>query len=398
MFLRLQNVVIAASLLVFALIGWRVNVYFFDTKTPNLSVSGISNNNYYRGDIACCIESTKSGSLSVWLDGQPLTIAYEGIRRNREYPFIIPTQTLTNGKHALKIELTDNSYNKNKVSYESCFFVDNAPLQATFIQNENEFRVLQGRTLHIQFQANKEIESAVVRALSGTYPCFQEAKNSTIYEAFIPVSCEENPTEFLFTVEINDRVGNTVNLENKFSVVLCPFKKQAISVSSQKFEEEKEKGAEQQKLEVALADLVTKSPQEKLWRGTFCMPVDQGRISCEFGTTRITQEKGRYVHRAIDLASKPHDVVWATQSGTVILKDRFASSGNTIVLDHGCGIFSLFFHLDKFADLEVGQKVAQGNPVGTVGMTGYATGPHLHWEMRINNIPVDPVQWTRQTF
>ena len=91
----------------------------------------------------------------------------------------------------------------------------------------------------------------------------------------------------------------------------------------------------------------------------------------------------------------PRSVVWAPQDGIVVMKDRFAPSGNTVIVDHGLGILSLFYHLEDFADIEVGQKVAQGNPLGTIGKTGFATGYHLHWEMRINNTPVDPLQWVK---
>lgn len=398
MILRFGKTIITVSLIILLTIGWYLYSYFFDKQLPLLAVSGITNESCYRGDIACGVSCTKSGTLSVWLDGQPLANCYEGIRRNHEYPFTIPTQTLTNGKHTLKIELTDNSYHKNKINHEYVFNVDNVPLQAAFVQNESDFRVLQGRTLHIQFQVNKEIEGAAVKTLSKTFKCYPEANNSPIYEAFIPITCEETPNEYLFNIEITDRVGNTLNLENKFYVVMCPFKKQVLHVSSEKVQEEKEKGVSQQDLDTALAQITANSPQEKLWRGSFCMPIDQGRISCDFGTIRTTQEKGRYMHKAIDLASKPKDVVWAPQAGVVALKGRYASSGNTVILDHGCGIISLYFHLDNFANIEVGQKLAQGNPLGTIGMTGYATGYHLHWEMRVDNIPVDPIQWTRQTF
>jgi murein DD-endopeptidase MepM/ murein hydrolase activator NlpD len=58
----------------------------------------------------------------------------------------------------------------------------------------------------------------------------------------------------------------------------------------------------------------------------------------------------------------------------------------------------MFFHLEDFANINVGDKVAMGRPVGTLGKTGHATGYHLHWEMRINNIPIDPMQWTREIF
>ncbi|MFC1845664.1 M23 family metallopeptidase, partial [Candidatus Dependentiae bacterium] len=80
------------------------------------------------------------------------------------------------------------------------------------------------------------------------------------------------------------------------------------------------------------------------------------------------------------------------------IKDRFVHSGNTVVVDHGWGILSMYFHLDDFANIEVGKKLAQGNPVGTIGQTGYAKGYHLHWELRVKNTAVDPMQWTKQSF
>lgn len=398
MLMRLRLLVIFGVISIFGLIGLKGYNYFFDTQMPHVTLSGIKENSYCCGDVVCSIASDKSGQISLWLDDQPLTRAYEGIKRNHEYPFTIPTQTLSNGKHILKAELTDSSYHKNRVSTLCTFYVDNLPLQAAFVQSESDYKVLQGRTLHIQFQINKEIESAHVYALANKYQCFPETKNSMIYECYIPITVEENPNEYLFSVEIADHVGNNVTLDNKFQVVMFPFKKQTLQVSAEKLQEEREKGTDQQILEQALAAITNDSPKEKLWNGAFCMPIDNGRVTCEYGTIRITQEKGRYIHKALDLINMPKSVVWATQHGVVVHKGRYVSSGNTIVIDHGWGVLSLFFHLDNIADLNIGTKIAKGNPVGTIGKTGYATGYHLHWEMRVNNVPVDPMQWTKQNF
>ena len=121
-------------------------------------------------------------------------------------------------------------------------------------------------------------------------------------------------------------------------------------------------------------------------------------ITCDYGVKRVTQEKGCYTHKALDLIGAPRTVVWAPQNGVVVIKKRFAASGKTVVIDHGYGVFSLLFHLEDFADIKEGDKIKRGNPAGTLGMTGYATGYHLHWEMRINNIHVDPMQWAKDDF
>jgi len=395
MIFKLKNGVILIVALLVGWFGWGVYNYFFDLKKPEIILSGLDAEHYYGGDIACSLASNKRGEVSVWLDGKPLINRF---KVSQEQLFTIPSKTVTNGKHQLKADFVEGTYRKNRVILERDFFVDNVPLQAALVKSETDYKVFQGRTLHIQFQVNKPIDQAVVSALSNKYACFPESKESLVYETFIPVTCEENPNEYLFALDILDKVGNNLRLENKFQVVQYPFKKQTLQVSDEKIKEEYER-ATGENMEQAIEKLVQQSPREKLWRGAFCLPCEVQRITCEFGTIRTTQQKGRYVHKGLDIINLPKSVVWAPQDGFVALKERYGMTGNTVVIDHGWGVFSLFFHLDDFAkNLQVGAKIAKGNPLGTIGKTGYATGYHLHWEMRVNNSGVDPIQWTKEPF
>ena len=376
-------------------VGWYAYAYFFDTTVPAIVIEGVEENCYYSGDMQCCVKSDKKGCISLWLDNQPLVTQFKIKAEQDGHTFSVPTKALSNGKHMLKVDFTDSTYNKNKMIFDREFYVDNQLLQAVLVKSGSAHKVFQGRTLHIQFQVNKEINKAFVHALSSRYECFPEIKNSHVYECFIPIECEEQPNEYLFTVDIEDKVGNTLRLDNKFQVVVYPFKKEVLTVTQSKVQEEKSLGRDGKDLEVEIVQLLPQSPREKLWRGSFCAPIEIERVTCDYGTIRTTQHKGRYAHKAVDVINAPRSVVWAPQDGIVVLKDRFAPSGNTVIIDHGLGIFSLFYHLDSFADIEVGQKINQGNPIGTIGKTGFATGYHLHWEMRINNIPVDPLQWIK---
>jgi Membrane proteins related to metalloendopeptidases len=395
MIMRMRYIVIGLSLLVVSWIGSKTYTYFFDSSMPALQLLNLEDNKYYSGDMQCAIASTKSGDVSIWLDDQSLVNQCRLSASSYGHQFTIPTKTISNGKHTLRANLTDHTYTKNSVSLERSFYVDNVSLQAALIKSDADFKVLQGRTLHVQFQVNKEIKDAKFTALSNTYVCFPESKNSSIYEAYIPISCEENPNEYLFSIDIVDHVGNAMKLDNKFQVVMFPFKKQNLTISQEKIKHEEEIGINNIQFEERIARLTESSPKEKLWKGTFCAPVEIQRISCDFGTVRTTQHKGRYAHKALDVTNAPKSVVWATQDGIVVMKERFAGSGHTVIIDHGMGILSMFFHLEDYAKIEVGQKVAKGNPVGYIGKTGYATGYHLHWEMRVNNMPVDPMQWTK---
>ena len=158
MLYRFRYAVMLLASLILAWSGYKIYTYFFDSAVPLVTMTGIDVDGTYAGDISCKVASNKKGDLSVWLDGQPLISSYRLSVKEHEHPFIIPSKTISNGKHAIKIELIDRSYAKNKVIIEKNFFVDNVPLQAAFVRSEADYKVFQGRTLHLQFQANKELK------------------------------------------------------------------------------------------------------------------------------------------------------------------------------------------------------------------------------------------------
>lgn len=394
MFFRLRYFLFCALLAGGALSGWRSYRYFFDITKPEIILKGVESDGWYAGDIHCLLDSSKRGEVSLWLDDQPILTGFRITAHEDGYPFTIPTQTVSNGVHRLRLRMVDRTYHRNSTQLEYEFYVDNVPLQVSLLKKEDEYKVFQGQTLHVQFQVNKAIKDARITVLSQQYSCFPEAKHSSIYEAFIPIACEENPNEYPFSIEVKDRVGNSSCIDTKFQLAAYPFKKQTLQISEEKIKEEQELGKDSKLFNELVAQLTTASPQKKLWKGAFVTPIEIQRVSTEFGTVRTTQHKGRYAHKALDVINTPKSVVWSTQDGTVVLKDRFAFSGNTVVIDHGMGVLSLFFHLDDFANIQVGEKIAKGEPIGKIGKTGYVDGYHLHWEMRVDNIPVDPMQWT----
>ncbi len=379
--------------------GWTTYNYFFDTTYPVVHLVGIEHDKHYAGEAQCTVmgsDGYRVADISVMLDDKPLVKNYRINRSSFEHAFPVPISSLPQGKHTLAVEVVDGSWNRQKTEKRVVFNVDNTPLQVAFVKSEGEFKVFQGRTLHIQFQTNKPIEHAYVKALSQSYYCVPEMPNATVYECYIPIKTDETPNEYSFTVEITDKVGNTRVLEGKFHIVLYPFKKQTLAVNSEKMKKEHELGLNDKDLQVTLAQAAENSPHEKLWQGVFYVPCDMKGISTDFGTLRTSRERGKYAHNAVDFLATPRSAVWATQDGIVIVKERYIHSGNTIVIDHGYGLLSLYYHLEDFAsDVKVGDRVKKGNLIGTVGMTGYASGYHLHWEIRLNNIPVDPMEWTR---
>ncbi|MET3762009.1 M23 family metallopeptidase [Sphingomonas sp. UYEF23] len=128
------------------------------------------------------------------------------------------------------------------------------------------------------------------------------------------------------------------------------------------------------------------------WRQTFLWPTT-GRISTLFGSQRIYQngEAGSY-HSGLDVAKPQGSVLLAPADGVVILAadHPFTLEGNLLMIDHGNGLNTAFLHLARI-DVRVGERVRRGQPVALSGMTGRATGPHLHWSLKWREAKIDPL-------
>ena len=131
---------------------------------------------------------------------------------------------------------------------------------------------------------------------------------------------------------------------------------------------------------------------ERWWQGSFVMPVE-GRISTEFGMQRYINGRLSYRHRGIDIAAPEGTPVLAAADGVVSLADAsFLLHGQTVVVDHGHGVSTLYIHMSEIA-VGQGEAVRHGQMVGRVGATGVATGPHLHFGVYAHHEAVDPFFW-----
>ncbi|HEX8192455.1 MAG TPA: M23 family metallopeptidase [Allosphingosinicella sp.] len=126
------------------------------------------------------------------------------------------------------------------------------------------------------------------------------------------------------------------------------------------------------------------------WAQRFVWP-SIGRISGWFGSQRIFRGVPAAYHSGVDVAAGAGAPVVAPADGIVVLAGppMFSLEGNLVILDHGMGLNSAFLHLAT-SDVSVGQRVRQGQRIGTIGATGRATGPHLHWSLMWNGSRLDP--------
>ena len=136
---------------------------------------------------------------------------------------------------------------------------------------------------------------------------------------------------------------------------------------------------------------------EKFWNGPFVRP-SSGRVSTIFGVRRYYNGvfAKNYYHRGVDYAAGTGSPIVAPAGGIVRLVDResngFRVHGNTVGIDHGQGVLSIFLHLHTI-NVKEGDRVKPGQRIGTVGSTGASTGPHLHWGLYVHGQAIDPVPW-----
>jgi len=128
---------------------------------------------------------------------------------------------------------------------------------------------------------------------------------------------------------------------------------------------------------------------ERLWRGPFRIPVDGGQPTGGFGLRRVLNGQPRSPRTGYDWAAPAGTPVLASNAGRVALVAEHFFAGRNVILDHGLGLFTLYFHLTE-ARVARGEPVTGGQVIGTVGATGRVTGAHLHFAVLLNGARVDP--------
>lgn len=120
----------------------------------------------------------------------------------------------------------------------------------------------------------------------------------------------------------------------------------------------------------------------------FILPVD-GRLSSPFGLKRFFNNQPRKPHSGLDIAAPEGAIIKAPADGIVLNTGNYFFNGNTVFIDHGQGLITMFCHMNAI-NIKEGAVVKQGDVIGEVGMTGRVTGPHLHWSVSLNNTRIEP--------
>ncbi|MGB3240513.1 MAG: M23 family metallopeptidase [Geitlerinemataceae cyanobacterium] len=223
-----------------------------------------------------------------------------------------------------------------------------------------------------------------------TYPSF--AVGTQRFRAFLPTNPLESPGGRTLQVSGDGQVKNlSVEVGNRdFPIQEIWLSEETNAIQGTDYEFDRVQ---------AFRGLET---SEQFWKGVFLQPAD-GYISTEYGVRRYYNGEwaADYYHRGLDFAAYEGSPVRASADGRIGLvgrvSDGFELHGNTVGIDHGQGVTTMYLHLSEI-EVSEGQMVRAGDIIGRVGSTGISTGPHLHWGLYVQGVSVDPMPWLERGF
>jgi murein DD-endopeptidase MepM/ murein hydrolase activator NlpD len=227
----------------------------------------------------------------------------------------------------------------------------------------------------------------------GFWPVATGQKKGTLQlrRGLLGVDLEKSPGTYKLSAAVQlanaKRTTCTVNIpvrKGRFATENLHVEKQFVEPDPEQI---KRANAERQRLREIFA---TTSPG-KLWQGSFRVPLDGVSAGGNFGKRRVLNGQPGSPHGGVDFPATTGTPVHAPQRGRVVLAEELFFSGNTVVLDHGLGIYTFYGHLSEIT-AKVGDELDAGAVLGKVGATGRVTGPHLHWGLTIEGARVNPLQ------
>ena len=231
-----------------------------------------------------------------------------------------------------------------------------------------------------------------IRSLTGEFQgkdlSFYKVKKGRLFRTLIGIDMETDPGTYQLVISAKSRSGKTVKGRYRIRIKERDFGEQRITLPEEMVELDEDTLKQVEDEEKKVKEIWTKERSDRLWRGKFIKPLD-GEVISPFGVRRILNDLPRNRHSGVDLEAGMGEEIRSSNAGIVVLVDELYFSGKSVVVDHGRGLYTMYFHLSRI-DVEEGQRVKKGEVLGLAGSTRRSTGPHLHWGVRLHDARVDP--------
>jgi murein DD-endopeptidase MepM/ murein hydrolase activator NlpD len=207
------------------------------------------------------------------------------------------------------------------------------------------------------------------------------------WNALVGIDMQTKPGRHIIRGTVGYQDHTSATFEESLEILPKEFPEERVEVDEEyvtpSAENVKRAEAEAKRLEV----LWKTSSLAKLWQGNFVQPV-RAKVTSEFGARRLLNNKPGSPHSGVDLDAPAGTPVKAANAGQVVVADELFLSGNTVVIDHGLGLYTIYCHGSKLV-IKEGQSVKKGQVIARVGSTGRTTGAHLHWGCRLHGARVN---------
>jgi murein DD-endopeptidase MepM/ murein hydrolase activator NlpD len=226
-------------------------------------------------------------------------------------------------------------------------------------------------------------------------PFWQETqpteKSADVWRALLGVDLELKPEEYPLALTAKTESAEEISCSASIDVKEGVFATERLTVAPNFVQPNPEQlaraEAERQRLRAIYATITP----ERLWQGRFHYPLPGLTTGSNFGKRRILNGQAGSPHGGVDFPAPAGTPVLAAQRGRVVLAEPLYFSGNTVIVDHGLGLYTFYAHFESIS-VQAGDLVDTGALLGKVGATGRVTGPHLHWGATVNRARTNPLQ------
>ena len=230
------------------------------------------------------------------------------------------------------------------------------------------------------------VPQVVVRAFDRDWPAYQDTPRT--WRALVGIDLDAKPGSYLLEAwargsGTDDRASQTLR------VVAKSFRTRTLTVDPDFVSPPPDMEARIVREAAEIEQMWNAGAAERLWTKPFTRPVP-GQPNSAFGSRSVYNGVPRSPHGGADFPGRTGTPIHAPNAGRVVMARELYFTGNTVVIDHGLGLFSLLAHLSRI-DVREGDLLSEADLVGAVGATGRVTGPHLHWAVRLNGSRVDPM-------
>jgi murein DD-endopeptidase MepM/ murein hydrolase activator NlpD len=383
-------------------------------------------------ELTLTVSDAKSGIRHIWLglakDGRENTLYDQALPAKsiwnggleHEHRFTVTIEPgklgLSDGQAELRARVSDFSWrrwgNGNLTSLEQSVTIDTKPPSVEVIPRAHNIN--QGGAGLTVFRTSENCPVAGVQVGDNFFPAYPGYfKDPLIYVAFFALSYDQEKNTAIY-VSVSDQAGNGVRVQMAHYIRGKAFRRDIIRVTDSfletklpEFKEVNSSGLPliEQFLKInrelrqenyrQVMDIARQTDTKMHWEGVF-LRLPQSANRAGFADHRMYQYNGkevdREVHLGVDLASLTNSPVPAGNAGRVAFTGYLGIYGNTVLIDHGFGLFSMYSHLSQI-NVKQGDNVAKGDRLGATGSTGLAGGDHLHFAMLVHNTFVNPIEW-----